>query len=247
MKNYFLSLSILFVLTACNSKEPTAQQIIDKAIEKAGGELYKNAEISFDFRKASYKSSREDGKFQLERFLPDSSGTTYHDVVTNEGFTRYKNEKPANLKDSLKDVYRNSINSVHYFVQLPFGLNDAAVNKELIGKDSIHNKEYYEIKVSFEAKGGGIDHEDLYMYWVNTQTFTVDYLAYSFEINDGGIRFRKAYNPRTIEGIRFVDYENYKLDDLSTPLKKLDDLYEVKELELLSKIENKNIKVNLKK
>jgi hypothetical protein len=145
----------------------------------------------------------------------------------------------------MKTVYANSVNSVHYFVQLPFGLNDEAVNKELIGKDTIHNKEYYEIKVIFDIEGGGSDHEDVYMYWINAQNYHVDYLAYSFEVNEGGLRFRKAYNPRTIEGIRFVDYENYKTDDLDTPLEQLDDLYEARQLELLSKIENKNIEVNI--
>ncbi|SHG07338.1 hypothetical protein SAMN05444483_104315 [Salegentibacter echinorum] len=246
MRKYYLVLSVILVLFACEKSEPTAQQIIDKAIAKAGGDKYESAEISFNFRKGAYKSSRKNGKFKLERFFPDSTGATNHDVVTNDGFTRYNNEQEVNLSDSLKNIYKNSVNSVHYFVQLPYGLNDAAVNKELIGKDTIHGKEYYEIKVSFDAEGGGVDHEDLYMYWINTQTFTVDYLAYSFEVNDGGIRFRKAYNPRTIQGIRFVDYENYKTDDLSTPLKELDDLYEAKQLELLSKIENRDIKVSLK-
>lgn len=246
MRKYYLVLSVILVSFACEKNEPTAQQIIDKAIAKAGGEKYKSAEISFNFREGTYKSSRKNGKFKLERFLPDSTGATNHDVVTNDGFTRYNNEQEVNLSDSLKTVYKNSVNSVHYFVQLPYGLNDAAVNKELIGKDTIHDKEYYEIKVSFDVEGGGTDHEDLYIYWINTQTFTVDYLAYSFEVNDGGIRFRKAYNPRTIQGIRFVDYENYKTDDLSTPLKELDDLYEAKQLELLSKIENRDIKVSLK-
>ena len=130
-------------------------------------------------------------------------------------------------------------------MQLPVGLNDAAVNKELMGKDSIDNKEYYEIKVTFDEEGGGEDHEDVYMYWIGTQNYQVDYLAYSFEVNEGGLRFRKAYNPRTIEGIRFVDYENYKMDNLSTSLDTLDDLYESRQLELLSKIETKNIEVEL--
>ncbi|SKB61807.1 hypothetical protein SAMN05660903_01719 [Salegentibacter salinarum] len=243
MKKYFLGALIIAVTFACNSDKENAQQIIDKAIEKAGGDNYKNAEISFDFRKGSYKSEREGGKFHLERVLADSTGTQYRDVVTNEGFTRYYKDTVVQLSDSMKNVYANSVNSVHYFVQLPFGLNDDAVNKELIGKDTIHDKEYYEVKVTFNVEGGGADHEDVYMYWIDTQNYNVDYLAYSFEVNDGGLRFRKAYNPRTIEGIRFVDYENYKTDDLDTPLTQLDDLYEARQLELLSKIENKNIEV----
>lgn len=245
MKRHFLAILILTSVLACNSETETAEQIIDKAIEKAGGDRYKNAEISFDFRKGTYKSNREGGKFELERILADSTGTQYRDVVNNEGFTRYYKDSVVQLSDSMKSVYSNSVNSVHYFAQLPFGLNDDAVNKELIGKDTIHDKEYYEIKVTFDAKDGGADHEDVYMYWINTQNYNVDYLAYSFEEEGGGLRFRKAYNPRTIEGIRFVDYENYKTDDLDTPLKELDDLYEARQLELLSKIENRNIEVNL--
>ncbi|MDX1719252.1 MAG: DUF6503 family protein [Salegentibacter mishustinae] len=245
MKKYVLGLLIITLIYACITKQETAQQIIDKAIAKAGGERYKNAEISFDFRKGTYKSERRGGDFELERIMPDSTGTQYRDVVDNNGFTRFYKDTVVKLSDSMETVYANSVNSVHYFVQLPFGLNDDAVNKKLIGKDTINNKEYYEIKITFDVEGGGEDHEDVYMYWVNTQNYHVDYLAYSFEINEGGLRFRKAYNPRTIEGIRFVDYENYKTDDLSTPLSELDDLYEARQLELLSKIENKNIEVKL--
>ena len=245
MKKNVLVLLIIALTYACNTKQESAQQIIDKAIAKAGGERYKNAEISFDFRNGTYKSERKGGDFELERIMPDSTGTQYRDVVNNDGFTRFYKDTVVKLSDSIETVYANSVNSVHYFVQLPFGLNDDAVNKELIGKDTINNKEYYEIKVTFDAEGGGEDHEDVYMYWINTQNYNVDYLAYSFEINEGGLRFRKAYNPRTIEGIRFVDYENYKTDDLSTPLSELDDLYEDRQLELLSKIENKNIEVKL--
>ncbi|GGW81566.1 DUF6503 family protein [Salegentibacter mishustinae] len=245
MKKYVLGLLIIALTYACNTKQETAQQIIDKAIAKAGGERYKNAEISFDFRKGIYKSERRGGDFKLERIMTDSTGTQYRDVVDNNGFTRFSKDTVVKLSDSMETVYANSVNSVHYFVQLPFGLNDDAVNKKLIGKDTINNKEYYEIKITFDVEGGGEDHEDVYMYWVNTQNYHVDYLAYSFEVNEGGLRFRKAYNPRTIEGIRFVDYENYKTDDLSTPLSELDDLYEARQLELLSKIENKNIEVKL--
>ncbi|MBZ9729448.1 deoxyribose-phosphate aldolase [Salegentibacter sp. JZCK2] len=245
MKNYFLGILIIAVTFACNSKQENAQQIIDKAIENAGGERYKNAEISFDFRKGSYRSNRVGGKFELERILADSTGAQYRDVVNNDGFTRYYKDTVMQLSDSMKNVYSNSINSVHYFVQLPFGLNDEAVNKELIGKDTIQNKEYYEVKVTFDTEGGGTDHEDVYLYWIDTQNYNVDYLAYSFEVEGGGLRFRKAYNPRTIEGIRFVDYENYKTDNLNTPLDQLDDLYQDRQLELLSKIENKNIEVKI--
>lgn len=244
---YVIILLFAFLLVSCadNSGDLTADEIVDKAIENAGGDRYNNAEIDFVFRKRKYRSKREGGKFQLERIMTDSTGNEIHDILDNEGLERYINNSAVELADSLRTPIGNSVNSVHYFVHLPFGLNAPAANKKLIGKDSIGEREYYEIKVTFSQNGGGTDHEDEYLYWIDTKTFKVDYLAYNFETNDGGIRFRKAYNPRIIKGIRFVDYQNYKYEDLSTPLSELDSLFEERELELLSVIETEDVEVTL--
>lgn len=244
----YISLLLLIICFASCSeekKELTADEIVNKAIKNAGGEKYNDAEIDFVFRKREYKSTRNGGKFQFERKGVDSTGNRVHDILNNEGLERLVNDTMVKLQDSLVLPVGNSINSVHYFVQLPYGLNAPAANKKLIGKDSIAGREYYEIKVTFTEDGGGTDHEDEYLYWIDTKNFEVDYLAYSFEVNGGGMRFRKAFNHRIIEGIRFVDYENYKYEVLSTPLEKLDSLYEKRELELLSLIETKNIEVKL--
>ena len=234
---------LLFSSCSEEKKELTANEIIDKAIQNAGGNRYENAEIEFIFRKKEYKSKRQAGKFQLERVGLDSVGNKVRDILTNDGLQRQINDTTTKLQDSLILPVGNSINSVHYFVHLPYGLNAPAANKKLIGKDSIAGREYYEIKVQFAEEGGGTDHEDEYLYWIDTQNFEVDYLAYNFDVNGGGIRFRKAFNHRIIEGIRFVDYENYKYEELSTPLHKLDSLYEKRELDLLSLIETKDVKV----
>lgn len=241
---YFI---LLLIVVACseNNKEPNAQKIVDKAIEKAGGENYKHATINFEFRGRKYQSQRDGGEFSLERISRDSSGNKVHDILTNDGFTRSINDTIVKVADSLIKPIGNSVNSVHYFAQLPFGLNAAAVNKKLLGKDSISGKEYYEIKVSFAKKGGGTDHEDEYLYWINTKDYTVDYLAYNFEENNGGIRFRKAFNSRMVKGIRFVDYENYKYEKLSTPLNELDSLYEAGKLKRVSTIKTENVSVKI--
>lgn len=247
--NKYLLFLVLVVLAACNSSEEKseAQQIIDRTIEKAGGEKYANAHIEFTFRKTKYTSSRKEGKYEFTRNITDTSGTTYYDVLNNEGFTRYHEDEKVKISDSLAGVYSESVNAVHYFVQLPFGLNDPAVIKELVGEDTINNKNYYEIRVTFKQEGGGKDHEDEYMYWIDKENYTIDYLAYRFFVNDGGIRFRKAVNPRVVEGIRFVDYENYKTDDLSVPLQQLDEMFTKGELKKVSQIENEILKVEVQK
>ncbi|MFV8224605.1 DUF6503 family protein [Christiangramia aquimixticola] len=247
MKFYHIILiAILFIGCENATKELTAHQIVDKAIERAGGERYENAEIDFTFRNKSYKSKRDGGKFSYERTMKDSLGNKIYDRLDNDGLVRHVNDSLVKVEDSLIAPIGNSINSVHYFVHLPYGLNAPAAKKELLGKDSIAGREYYEVKVTFSADGGGTDHEDEYMYWIDTQNFEVDYLAYNFVVNDGGVRFRKAFNHRVIEGISFVDYENYKYKDAAVSLSKLDSLYEERDLDLLSLIETKNIKVKLK-
>src|SRR5690606_2553980 len=246
MKYRFLLLLIL-VIFSCK-EEPTgltAQEIIDKTIETAGGERYKRATITFKFREHLYKSRRSGGEFQLERTLEDSVGIT-RDVLNNTGFKRYLNDSLITVPDSMIVRYSSSVNSVHYFAHLPYGLNDRAVNKEKIGETTILGEPYYKLNITFEQEGGGADHHDEFLYWIHKEKFTIDYLAYKFLINDGGIRFRVAYNPRYIEGIRFVDYENYTIEDFNTELNKLDDLYLKGELIRLSTVETEVLNVEVR-
>ena len=248
MKKFFL-LFFLLPFISCNegSTGSEADKIIAKAIEKAGGEKYDNAVIEFKFRKNLYTSNRKNGRYELTRTITDSTNTTFYDVLNNDRFARFHAEEQVPISDSLAGVYSESVNAVHYFVQLPFGLNDDAVIKELVGQDTINKEVYYEIKVTFKQEGGGVDHEDVYMYWIDKDNYTVDYLAYRFFVNDGGIRFRKAVNPRTVGGIRFVDYENYKTDELSTPLEDLDDMFQKGRLTKVSQIENEILNVEIQK
>lgn len=248
MNKYFPFL-LLLLIVSCNTSEERSQaeQIIDAVIEKAGGERYEKASIEFKFRQTRYTSSRNNGQYEFTRNITDTTGTTYFDVLNNDGFTRYHQDQKVEILDSLAGVYSESVNAVHYFVQLPFGLNDEAVIKELVGEDTINNKAYHEIRVTFKEEGGGVDHEDEYLYWVNRDELTIDYLAYRFFVNDGGIRFRKAVNPRVMEGIRFVDYENYKTDDLSVQLEDLDELFQKGELIKVSEIKNDILSVQIRK
>ena len=167
------------------------------------------------------------------------------DILNNKGFQRFINELPFVVTDVKETAYSASVNSVHYFSVLPYGLDNRAVKRAFLGTSKLKEKEYYKIKVTFKEDGGGEDFEDVFIYWINTKTFKADYLAYSYNEADGlGLRFREAYNERYIGGIRFVDYNNYKPENENTSLENLDNLYEANALILLSKIELKNILVN---
>lgn len=235
---------ILFISCKPKAEDLNAQAIVDKAIETSCGYNCENMAIDFIFRGRQYSSKRDGGAYSLERITTDSTGVT-HDILTNEGFSRFKNESLVAVVDSMATKYANSVNSVHYFALLPYGLNAAAVKKELLGERTINEKNYYEIEVTFIEEGGGTDFDDTFVYWFSKQDFSMDYLAYAYATDGGGIRFREAYNKRAVEGIRFTDYNNYKPESLDIELTELPALFEAGKLKLLSKIETEDVKVSI--
>jgi hypothetical protein len=239
----FLSAIVLF---SCQEKEKplTAQHIVDQAIQTSCNGLCEYATIDFTFRDRCYVSTRAKNGYTFERITADSTGVT-RDILSNSGFTRFKNDTLVQVADSMATRYSNSVNSVHYFAQLPYGLNDAAVQKELLGETTIKGNPYFELGVSFQQEGGGTDFQDKFVYWIHKENYTVDYLAYSYETDEGGIRFREAYNVRIVDGIRFADYNNYKPESSTVALTDLDELFEKGALKLLSKIETESIGVVL--
>lgn len=229
-----------------------AQHVVDEAIQVIGGDKFKSSVIEFDFRDRHYKATRDRWKFQYERLTQDSIGII-RDVLSNSGFQRFINDSLTVVPDTMAVKYSSSINAVHYFSILPFGLNDKAVNKTYLGEIELKGKTYHKIKITFNEEGGGEDFEDIFVYWIDKQNFHVDYLAYSYieGNNDIGLRFREAFNRRQVNGLTFVDYNNYKPKasiDSEFELDKLlilDRKFENDSLQLLSKIELKNIQVNL--
>lgn len=244
---HLLILALLVLFTSCQNENEqlTADEIINKTIATAGGDIYKKATIEFKFRENQYKSVRNGGEFLLEREIKDSL-EIMRDVISNTGYQRFMNDSLITVPDSMVVKYTGSINSVHYFAHLPYGLNDKAVNKELVGDAEIKGMPYFQLKVTFSQDGGGTDHHDEFLYWIHKENFTIDYLAYKFHVNEGGLRFREAYNPRIIEGIRFVDYKNYTQEDFNTDLCQLDELFEEGKLKMISKIETEDVHVTIK-
>lgn len=244
---YLLIFALLVLFASCQNENEqlTADEIINKTIATAGGDIYKKATIDFKFRENQYKSVRNGGEFLLEREITDSLDIM-RDVISNTGYKRFLNDSLVTVPDSMMVKYISSVNSVHYFAHLPYGLNDKAVNKKLEGDAEINGMPYYQLKVTFSQNGGGTDHHDEFLYWIHKENFTIDYLAYKFHVNEGGLRFREAYNPRIIEGIRFVDYKNYTQEDFNTDLCQLDELFEEGKLKMISKIETEDVHVTLK-
>ncbi len=235
--------TLFLALNGCKNS-PTANEIIESAINYSGGELYNNSSIFFEFRDKHYEFLKMNGSWKMSRSFSDSIGL-YKDIYSSKGFQRTINDSLIQVHDSMAVKYIESINSVFYFALLPYKLNDEAVISEFLGQEEISSSLYYKVKIKFKEEGGGIDHEDEFIYWFDSKDYSLDYLAYSFQVNGGGKRFRKAYNERIVNGIRFVDYENYKpMEETEIPLEKLGIAFKEEKLELLSKIELKKLEVN---
>jgi hypothetical protein len=233
-------LLFFFCFSSCNHRLD-AQKIVDQAIEAHGGERYQRFNLSFDFRGRHYSAKRDNGLFTYERAFSDSTGQV-RDVLSNEGFYREVNGKKVALTEKQRKAFTASVNSVIYFILLPFGLNDEAVLKKYVGEAALEDRSYHKIQVNFRQEGGGADYTDTFVYWIDKERHTVDYLAYTNE----GLRFRKAVNPRFIKGIRFTDYLNYESKLFpDAPVSSLDSLYSAGKLNKLSEIINENIQLSV--
>lgn len=237
----------LIVIVSCkpSATKLSAQEIIDKTILSSGADKVANSKITFKFRDKEYAAIRENGNFKLFRDYYFKDSITIDEVLTNDGYERLKNAKSIKVADSMISKYSNSINSVHYFSVLPFGLNDEAVRKKLLPSSTIKDKEYHKIEITFSENGGGQDFEDVFIYWIGKQDFLIDYLAYSYHTNGGGKRFRVLKEQCSKNGIRFVDYHNYKPLNKNVNLIDLDKEFEKNQLKKISEIVLKDINVTL--
>ena len=121
---------LLFLLIACKPKELdlTAQQIIDKTMHYSGAEQVVNSKIKFTFRTKEYTAIRKNGFFELFKQYLTADSLKVKEVLSNNGYLRFINNKAVPVVDSLITDYGNAINSVHYFSMLPFGFSSRCIH-----------------------------------------------------------------------------------------------------------------------
>jgi len=235
--NRLFTLLLLIALTSCQAE---ADRIIKSSIEYHGFNNFYKEPVEFKFREYTYLIDRTQSpylytkKIQLTDSITGQSIIQIDSLWNSTKFKRSVNGKPMSLNKEDEARFMNSLNSVAYFYQLPLPLLDDAAVITLLENTVIEEKEYQTLKVTFSEENGGADHEDTYRYYFDTSTYTLSYLSYNFHINDGGVRFRKAYQ-RPQGNFIFLDYDNYKAPK-GTPLDSLPLLFEEGKLEFLSKI-----------
>lgn len=261
MKTIFTLLSVIVLATACNTGTPASEvpkseqaitslsaaktfsaeatAVLAKALEAHGGDAYNQAHYQFVFRDKTYTFQNDGTTFRYQ-VTSTKGDTTVVDVLENGELIRTINGAVVSLSEKQRKSATEALNSVIYFATLPHKLTDDAVNIAFAGRVEMKGEPYEVLQVNFDQEGGGVDHDDQFRYWINAKSGRIGYLAYSYATNEGGVRFRAAYNPRIVEGILFQDHVNYKAP-VGTPLDSLPALLEQGNLDQLSLIETENV------
>jgi hypothetical protein len=246
--SFFLLLAASFV--ACQSpKSPAARplsadEVVNRSLEAMGARLLDSVAVSFDFRGKMYLQEKWGNAFTYHRASRDSLGNETHDVMHGDSLIRTLNGEAVPLTEKEADIHYHAINSVMYFAFLPYKLNDPAAKREWIGDATVKGIPYHKVRVTFSPEGGGKDHDDEFVYWFRTDDYQLGYLAYRYHTNEGGVRFREAFNQRNVGGLVIRDYRNYKHSQPdSVEVKDLDKLWEAGKLELLSDVLLENVEV----
>lgn len=219
--------------------DPAALSILNRALKAHGSQRLSKVNFGFTFRGSQFEFITENEK-EIYKSSYEKEGKAYNDRIEGGIFHRLIDNASQTLNE--KEAYSGfeTLNSVIYFATLPHKLRDPAVNLYAAGTATIKGKAYDMLRVNFDEEGGGVDHDDNFLYWINQETNRIDYLAYDYKTNKGGVRFRSAFNPRVVAGVLFQDYVNYKAP-LGTPLADLPGLFEKGELEELSIIATEGV------
>ena len=238
--------SFLVGFSGCQTQDLTdPQYIVDQAIQAHGSRVLDNAILEFDYRGKHFIASRNNGQFTYERIYQDSTGSV-REVLNNEEAFKEVDGTRVELTEKKRYIIQETLNSVVYFGFVPYFLNDPAVIKKYLGESTVDNEPYHQVEITFMQENGGPDYEDRFVYWFHKETYAMDYLAYDFHINDGGTRLRKAFNIRTIEGVRVSDFYNYSSDILpqpGTPIETYGKVLADGNAKLLSEIKLENVSI----
>ncbi|WP_435262074.1 hypothetical protein [Tenacibaculum sp. nBUS_03] len=139
MKNLFLILFSM-ILTSCDfssqksteesnssidfTGELKAKSIVENSIKKHGGDLYSNASYTFDFRGQEYSFNHDKDGYTYSLSWKDEDDTAIEIRLQNEQLLKTINNELVQLNQDDISSYREKINSVLFFVLLPFKLED---------------------------------------------------------------------------------------------------------------------------
>ena len=238
-----LSSTLMAVVLSCQGDASRAQSVVNRSIERYGGDRFQNVHIRFTFRGIPFEVIRRDGRYRYQRTVSPPGDSNRTEVMENSGSWMEVDGTRVDLDP--QEIYdlETAVNSVVYFGFLPFRLDDPSVVLRDLGSAVVRGEPYDKIEVTFEQEGGGVDWDARFVYWIHERDSTVDYLAYQYSRDGGGARFRRAVNRREVGGLTIQDYENYGSDPDVSDIAEFDQSFQAGRLELLSMVELEQVEV----
>ncbi|MEM7585700.1 MAG: DUF6503 family protein [Acidobacteriota bacterium] len=220
-------------------------EIVDRAIAFHGGDLYTSRATRLDLCSKSgcfQVDAAMDGDRFDYRVRRETEETRLEVRSTNETLEVWRDGVQVEIEAARAQGYRDWAMARVYFCFLPFRLNDPSVLKQDLGLVEWQGRKLHKVKVTFDA-GSSTDASDEYVYWFDPESARLEYFAYSYDDNGGGLRFRRAVNHRRVGGILFFDQENLGSEDAELSVDALDAEVVHDRLRQISTVRLENIRV----
>ncbi|MEM6927590.1 MAG: DUF6503 family protein [Myxococcota bacterium] len=217
---------------------PTVDEVLKDAAEAHGLARDQRLDVAFSFRGTPYRLHLDGTDVRYER--------TVEGIVQRLRGNRFevlRDGEPLALPPQQSDGLRRSLNSVGYFATLPRPLFDEAVIATSLGRTSLAGRQWDTVEVAFREEGGGDDHDDVFRYWFDPTTHELGFLAYTFTVNDAGVRLRKVIARHDVEGVVLVDWSNHGWNGRGHTIEAAVKAFEAGTLPQLSTIELDEIQV----
>ena len=229
----------LAAAAACgtSSADPDLPDIVARAIEHHGGNLYGQSKISMTITSLSgsfrIDATRDGGRFEHVVTDPARDGRPERRVqLTNDGVQEWRGGDEIALDAEGERRARAFVDARVFFPLLPYTLRGGDIHFEDMGLETWEDRELQRVKVTF-APGTSNDADDAYAFWFDPETGRVEQFGYDF---DNGLRFRKATSFQRVGGVLFSDQENYAVDGGKVPVDTLTTEYVAGSMRLLSRV-----------
>ena len=253
------SLLVIAVLAACAPADtspdvsdpapaatgPSVPEIVAKAIDFHGGDLYEHSRMVMTITSLSgsfqIEATREGGNFEyvVAGMVGREDPVERRVRLTNDTVQEWRDGVESELDTEGERRARAFADARVFFPLLPYTLKGGDIHFQDRGLETWDGRELRRVRVSF-TPGTSNDADDAYTFWFDPDTGRMEQFGYDF---DGGLRFRKATAFNRVGGVLFSDQENYAVEGGKVPVDTLLPEYVSEEMELLSTVVISDISV----